>query len=117
MDNSILNNIKKLLGIPESDTAFDVDIIIHINSVFMALQQLGVGPETVFEITDNTTEWSSFLIDPVMYSAVKSYIYLKVRSVFDPPGTSFHGAAIKEQIQELEWRLMIQVPIPPEPIV
>lgn len=118
MLESILNTIKKMLGVLPEYTAFDVDIIVHINSAFMVLHQLGVGPETVFSIENANTEWPAFLGEnPEMYSAVKSYIYLKVKQIFDPPSTSFVLASMEKQIQELEWRLSIQVPIPPEEII
>ena len=113
MVDSILNSIKKMLGIPSTDLAFDEDILVNINSAFMTLNQLGVGPDTVYSINDATPKWIDFLTDSVMYSAVKTYIYLKVKIVFDPPGTSFLLDAMQRQIQELEWRLNIQVPIPP----
>jgi hypothetical protein len=115
MIESILNTIKQLLGIPVADTAFDTDIIVNINSAFMNLQQLGVGPDTVYSIENSTPIWSDFLTDVTMYQAAKTYIYLKVKLVFDPPGTSFHLDAIKSQIAELEWRLAVQVPVPPDP--
>lgn len=117
MTESILDTIKQMLGIPTADTAFDTDIIVHINGVFMALNQLGVGPETVYNIADKTAVWSDFTTDMVLYSAVKSYIYLKVKLAFDPPGTSFTQDALKSQIQEWEWRLNVQVPIPPDPVI
>lgn len=114
---SILNTIKQLLGIPIEDTAFDTDIIVGINSALMALNQLGVGPDTVYNIQNNEQLWSSFLTDEAMYAAAKQYIYLKVKMVFDPPATSFVLEAMSRQIQELEWRLSVQVPIPPDPPV
>jgi len=115
MVNSILDTIKQMLGIPSTDTAFDTDIIVGINSAFMVLHQLGVGPEAApFEIQNSTPTWTDFLTETVYYNAVKSYIYLKVKLTFDAPGTSFLGDSIKQQIQELEWRLAVQVPIPPE---
>lgn len=113
MEESILTTIKKLLGIPSSDTAFDTDIITHINSIFMILQQLGIGNQVaVFSIQDSTAKWSDYLTDQNQYSAVKSYIYLNVRMLFDPPGTSFLQESISRAIAELGWRLMVQVPIP-----
>lgn len=118
MTDSILDTIKQMLGIPSSDTSFDTDIIVHINSVFMTLNQLGIGDdETVFSISDKTTEWSSFSSDISNYSELKSYIYLKVRLLFDPPGTSFLIDSMRKAIEESEWRLMIQVPIPEDPVV
>lgn len=113
MTDSILNTIKKLLGIPDTDTAFDTDIIVNINSAFMVLNQLGVGPADVYFIEGDSESWEDFLTDLNVYQAVKTYIFLKVRLVFDPPGTSFLLSAIQSQIQELEFRLLVQVPIPP----
>jgi len=113
--DSILDTIKQMLGIPTADVAFDTDIIVHINSAFMVLNQLGVGPDTVYSIEDKTPTWTDFLTEMVMYSSVKAYIYLSVRIAFDPPGTSFVLDALTRQKQELEWRLNVQVPVPPAP--
>lgn len=107
---SILTSIKKLLGIAEEYTHFDADIIMHINSVFMTLTQLGVGPSEGFMIEDDTTYWEDFIGDSMMLQAVKTYIYLKVRLVFDPSSLgSATLAAYERQIQELEWRLNVTV--------
>ena len=117
MVDSILNTIKQMLGVSTDDTAFDVDIITNINSAFMVLNQLGVGPTTVYSINDATSVWADFLTDPTMYSLAKTYIYMKTKLAFDPPSTSFVLEAYKGQISEFEWRLSVQVPIPPEPEV
>jgi len=107
---SILTSIKKLLGISENYTNFDQDIIIHINSVFMILKQLGVGPQDeVFTIKDKTTTWDQFVDEDDDLEAIKTYIYLKVKLVFDPPLNSMVMEAHKETISELEWRLNINV--------
>ena len=106
--DSILTSIKKLLGITEEYTHFDSDIIMHINSVFMILAQLGVGPSGGFSIDDETATWTDFLGDDIdKLSAVKSYIYMKVRLVFDPPTGSALLDSMKESIKEYEWRLNI----------
>jgi hypothetical protein len=105
--NSILNDIKKLLGLDSSYTVFDQDIIIHINSVFMILRQLGVGPEEGYKITDANNIWSEFSEDNIFIESVKTYIYLKVKMYFDPPQNSAHAQAIQAQIAELEWRLNV----------
>lgn len=106
--DSILDSTKKILGIDASYTAFDVDIIMHINSVFSTLNQLGIGPVAGFMILDSTSKWEDFLgVDPNL-NAVKTYVFMRVRLVFDPPGTSYHITAIEKQIQELEWRLNTQ---------
>lgn len=105
---SILTSIKKLLGIAEEYPHFDADIIMHINSVFMTLTQLGVGPSEGFIIEDDTTYWEDFIPDATKLQAVKTYIYLKVRLVFDPSSLgSATLAAYERQIQELEWRLNV----------
>jgi len=116
MANSILTETKQMLGIPATDVVFDIDIVILINSAFMVLNQMGVGPETPFSIDDSIAEWDDFLTEISTYQAVKSYIYLSVRLVFDPPGTSFLIDSLARTKQELEWRLAVQVPIPPEVI-
>lgn len=103
---SILTSIKKLLGITEEYTHFDADIIMHINSVFMTLTQLGVGPSEGFYIEDETTPWTAFTPDLNKLQAVKTYVYLKVKLVFDPSSLgSSTLAAYERQITELEWRL------------
>ena len=107
MSDSILNSIKKLLGLTEDYKFFDADIIMHINMAFMILYQLGVGTEAPFSIEDETPVWSDFLGDSQDLYGVKTYIYLKVKLVFDPPQSSAVMEAIKQNIQELEWRLNV----------
>lgn len=104
---SILKSIKKLLGISDEETNFDSDIIMHINSVFAILNQMGVGPSKCFEIVDDTAVWSNFIEDDASFNDVKTYIYLKVRLMFDPPMSSSVLSAMERQISELEWRLNI----------
>lgn len=105
---SILDSIKKVLGLESDYTAFDPDILMHINSVFSTLNQLGIGPEAGFMIEDSTPTWDAFLGDNLKLNAVKSYVFLRVRMLFDPPQTSFTIDAMKTQIQELEWRLNVE---------
>ena len=105
---SILTSIKKLLGITDEYTHFDQDIIIHINSVFMVLNQLGVGPSEGFTIEDATACWSDFLADTTKHQAVKSYVYLKVKLLFDPPLSSAVIEATNRMINEYEWRLNVE---------
>lgn len=107
MNDSILTSIKKLLGITEEYEHFDQDIIIHINSVFMILNQLGVGPSNGFSITDKTAVWSDFISEGTNLESVKSYIYLKVRLLFDPPTTSAVMESMNRMISELEFRLNV----------
>jgi hypothetical protein len=103
---SILNEVKKVLGMEPEYTAFDTDVIMHINSVFATLHQLGVGPSTPFQITDKEAKWAGF-IDTASIASVKSYMWAKVRLMFDPPTTSFGIDALKGVITEFEWRLNV----------
>lgn len=106
--DSILTSIKKLLGIAEDYTHFDDDIKLHINSVFMILRQIGVGPTSGFSITSNAETWTDFLGDLTELEAVKTYTYLKVRLLFDPPTGSSILESTNRMIEELEWRLNMQ---------
>ena len=107
--DSILTSIKELLGITKDYKQFDTQIIMHINSVFMILKQLGVGPSEGFSIEDDSAEWTDFIPDPNRLQAVKSYVYLKVRMIFDNVSlTSAVIAANNELIKELEWRLLVE---------
>lgn len=107
--DSILTSVKKLLGIAEDYTAFDTDIIIHINSVFMILNQLGVGPSKTFAITDKTALWEDFIGDNPNIEAVKSYVFMKVRMLFDPPQQGSVAESMEKLITEMEWRLNVAV--------
>lgn len=106
-EDSILKTIKKLLGLPEDYDAFDQDLIIHINSVFSTLDQIGVGPANGFYISDETATWDHFFNEDLPVHHIKTYVYLKVRLVFDPPATSFAINAMENQAKELEWRLSL----------
>lgn len=107
---SILTSIKKLLGIAEEYEHFDNDIIMHINSVFMILTQLGVGPSKGFVITDSSASWDDFLPEGgERLQAVKTYMYMKVRLMFDPPTSSAVMESMNRMINELEWRLNVAV--------
>lgn len=103
--NSILTSVKKMLGITEEYEQFDPDIILHINSVFMILNQLGVGSE--YRIEDKGNTWDEFLTEGSNLDLVKSYMYLKVRLLFDPPQSSTLVEAMNRQIAEFEWRLNV----------
>lgn len=108
ISESILTSIKKLLGIDENYTHFDADIIMHINSVFSILTQMGVGPANGFSISGKDDTWSAFITDkPNIFSLVKSYVYMKVRLLFDPPLSSAAIESINRQISEFEWRLFV----------
>lgn len=107
--DSILISIKKLLGITEDYEHFDQDIIMHINSVFAILNQLGVGPEKGFAIKDKNDAWNDFLSDNIKIESVKTYIFQKVKLIFDPPQSSAVIDAYNRQINEFEWRLNVAV--------
>lgn len=104
---SILTSVKKNLGIDESYTFFDDDILLYINGVFSTLNQLGIGPDDGFAIEDDTATWDTYLADNLKLNSVKTYMYLKVRLLFDPPTTSFAIEALNNQATELEWRLNV----------
>lgn len=104
---SILTSIKKLLNVAEDDTSFDTDIIIHINTYLMVLTQLGVGPEEGFMIEDDSSTWEDFVPDVVTAGAAKTYIYIRVKLVFDPPTSSAVITAMEQNAKELEWRLNV----------
>jgi hypothetical protein len=105
---SILNSTKKVLNLADDYTVFDQDIIMHINSVFSTLNQLGVGPEQGFMIEDEDAVWDDFLEGDLRLNNVKTYVYLRVRMLFDPPTIGYLIEAMKEQIKELEWRINAQ---------
>ena len=109
MEESILLTIKDMLGIEETYDGFDGEISVVINSAIMSLHQIGVGPEDGFSITGETETWADLFDEVNNIEAVKSYIHLKTRLEWDPPATSFLLEAINRQIQELEWRLSVQV--------
>ena len=104
---SILTSIKKLLGITEDYEHFDGELMIHINSVFAVLNQLGVGPNAGFVITDKSFVWKDFLNDNKTLEFVKTFVYLKVRLLFDPPQSSAVIEAINRQASEYEWRILV----------
>jgi hypothetical protein len=108
MEDSILTSTKKALGLDEDYTAFDPDIIMHINSALSTLNQLGIGPGLGFMIEDETALWSTFLGSDPRLNNIKSYVYLYVRALFDPPQTGFGTSAMQEQIKELAWRINVQ---------
>ena len=107
MDESILVSIKKLLGIAEDYDYFDQDIIMHINAAFMVLTQLGIGPSEGFLITDDTDTWSDFIDDATNLGSIQSYVYMKVKLMFDPPQNSFTVDSMQKLVNELEWRLNV----------
>lgn len=114
MQDSILMTIRKLVcGNPYADH-FDTDLLVHINACFSILNQLGVGPENGFVVTDETQSWSSYIADNYILNMVKTYVTLKVKKIFDPPLTSSVLEAMDKEISQLEWRLNVAVdPIKP----
>lgn len=107
--DSILVTIKKMLGIDEDYEQFDIDIITAINSGFFSLMQLGIGPPEGFSISTKTDEWVDFIGDRTDLAAIKSFLFLKTKLIFDPPSSTSLIDAIERQIKEFEWRLKVQV--------
>lgn len=114
MEQSILKSTKKVLHIGPDDESFDLDILTHINSAFSTLHDLGLGPEDGFAIEDDTVEWDAFLADTPVYlnrtatlNRVKTFVLLSTRLIFDPPNTTFVLDALKNQLQEVTWRLSV----------
>lgn len=104
---SILSDVKTSLGIPTELNAFDADIILHINSELMTLNQIGIGPASGFILTNGSEEWTDFT-DRTDISAIQQYVYLRVRMLFDPPNNSHVMTAMENKCSELIWRLNVQ---------
>lgn len=106
LDDSILITIKKMLGIDSADPAFDTDILVHINTYLAVLEQMGIGNDG-FAITGSNETWSEFLgREHYWFNEAKTYLYLRVRQVFDPPTGNILSQAVQSNIDELGWRLM-----------
>lgn len=110
--DSILTSIKKMLGITEEYEHFDADLIMYINSAFMILTQMGVGPSEGFRIKDKTSVWDGFVSPEDNLESVKTYVYMKVKLMFDPPTSSAVMESMKNVISELEWRLNVEAETP-----
>lgn len=106
-NDSILDSTKKILGMAPEFKAFDLDILTHINSVFSDLEQIGVGPAGGFFIEDENAVWGDLLGTDPRLNRVKSYVFLRVRLLFDPPATSFAIASLEKQAEQMEWRLQV----------
>lgn len=106
---SILTYVKKNIGLGEEPSHFDPDIISDINTVLATLTQIGVGPVEGFAISDSFATWSDFLPEEPKWNFVKTYVYLKVKLIFDPPQAQSLLTAIKEEIAEYEWRISVMV--------
>lgn len=107
MLTSILDSMKTALDVPVSDDTYDEELLMGINTIFFTLNQLGVGPETLFNIEDNSTEWTDFISDIETIAMVKTYMQLRLKLLFDPPSNSSLATAMKEQIAEYEWRMNV----------
>ena len=110
-DQSILDTTKSLLGIESDYQAFDDELVLYINSAFVTLNQMGIGPKVPFSIKDRSAKWSDFLTDEDGYEwhleMVKTYMSLKVRLTFDPPTSSYVAEEFNKQLTELEWRMYL----------
>lgn len=106
MSESILNDVKKMNGVANNDTTFDLDFITYINMAFSTLDELGVGPVGGFMVEDKSDEWTDFIeSDDVGLNMVKPFVSLTVRLLHDPPATSFVGDALKKSLDEMTWRI------------
>lgn len=113
VNDSVLLSVKKMVGIQPDCTSFDADIIMYINSAFMVLNQLGLGPTNGFTIKNEYDLWSSFIPeDNKNFEAVKTYMGAKIRLIFDPPTSSVVAEALKETIKEFEFRLNVEAETP-----
>lgn len=108
MYDSILGTIKKLIGLDKLYYVFDLDIIVAINSSFMILNQLGIGPDKPFSIRGSEETWNDFFGDEEIFALAKSYIYLRTKLLFDPPSSGVLHEAVERQISEFEWRMHVQ---------
>lgn len=106
-NSSILNDVKQICGIEPEYEHFDLDLIMHINSAFSTLNQIGVGPADGFEITGTEETWDDLLAANPKFNSVRTYVALKVKFIFDPPPTSFVIAAMEKQLEQFEWRLNV----------
>lgn len=108
LTNSILLSVEKMLGGGSEYEHFHQDIITHINSVFFILWQLGVGPsDQPFKITGPDEEWTDFISDENELESVRTYVYTRVKLMFDPPANSTHMESLKNLSNELEWRMNV----------
>lgn len=108
--DSILNNVKKLLGIDSDDDSFDVDVMTIINSTILSLAQMGIGPSNGFIVTSIENEWTDWIVTPTInLEGIKTYLYLKTKLIFDPPTNSTVIEAFNKSLSELEWRMMLAV--------
>ena len=122
MAESILDSVKQALGVPVEETAFDSELVLHINAQLSTLRQLGVGPADGFMITDKSSTWEEFLGDKLKkMNDAKTFMAFRVKLLYDPPPTSFVIDAMKEQIQEASWRLNVSREetdwVDPDPVV
>lgn len=108
-EKSILDDIKSMCGIPEDITDFDTVLLLHCNTIFATLAQLGLGPKEGFYITDNTWYWSDIINEDMNLHNVKSYVFLKVKLLFDPPANATLIQSMESQASELEWRIRIEL--------
>lgn len=112
LQDSILNDIKKMNNVGKDDHNFDTDIIIHINDALDTCRQLGIGPKSGFEVEDDSQTWEDFFGDTQVVPSIRSYVYARVKILFDPPANSFVMDALKSKIAEFEWRGNVDVETP-----
>jgi hypothetical protein len=105
VEQSILKSVKKVLGLAEDYDAFDQDVLMHINTTLSTLNQLGVGPSTGLFVDDGTATWNDLFNGDNRYNLIRTYVYLKVRALFDPPTVASMATALDANAKELEWRI------------
>lgn len=117
IQDSILHDVKQMVGQEWDDDTFDLDIMTHINTVFFNLNQIGIGPAGGFSITDASTTWIEILGENKNYNAIKSYIYIRVRLLFDPPTNGFLVTSLEKQADKLEWTLNVEAEALATPVI
>lgn len=108
-DESIFNTLKEMIGPLEDSDAFDIDFLVHINTILAVLTQIGVGPTTGFEITGSDETWGMLLEESPLLNHVKTYMYLRLKKIFDPPESGTLMESIQKLIDELEWRIDAEI--------
>lgn len=109
MTDSILGSVKSMLGLPTEDTGFEPELILHINSVLADLAQLGVGPDEGFVITGSSQIWSDLTDSEKVLNGVQSYVFHRVKMLFDPPQVGYVVTAVEKMIEKAEWRISVAV--------
>jgi hypothetical protein len=119
--NSILDDTKIAIGMTAEQTEFNADLVLHINSVLADLHQMGIGPDEGYSIVNAADTWDEFIETEKRLNNVKSYIFLRVKMLFDPPSVGYVLTSLEKMIEKAEWRLTVAAdeiknPLPPETV-